>query len=153
MPDVVDPEKRSQMMSGIKNKHSKPELMIRKQLFIRGFRYRLHVDQLPGKPDLLLPQYKAAIFINGCFWHGHACHLFKWPKTRQDFWKEKILSNKVRDAKNYFTLQEMGWRVLVVHECALKGKEKIAMDMLMNTITTWLKTSKNDWLMIPPLEN
>jgi len=148
MTDVVDPEKRKHMMAGIKNKHTRPELILRKQLFARGLRYRLHARDLPGKPDLLFPQYKIALFVNGCFWHGHPCHLFKWPQTRQTFWREKILSNKMRDAKNYFTLKEMGWRVLVIHECALKGKQKMALTLCTDQIENWIKYSKDDFIEI-----
>lgn len=90
MADVVTPEKRSKMMSGIQGKNTKPELTIRKGLHALGFRYRLHGKTLPGKPDLVFPKYKAVIFIHGCFWHAHHCHLFKWPSTRVDFWQEKI---------------------------------------------------------------
>lgn len=148
MTDVVDPEKRRHMMAGIKNKHTRPELILRKQLFARGLRYRLHAKDLPGKPDLLFPQYKIALFVNGCFWHGHPCHLFKWPQTRQTFWREKILSNKIRDAKNYFTLKEMGWRVLVIHECTLKGKPKMALTLCTDHIENWIKNSKDDFMEI-----
>ena len=93
MVDVVTPEKRSAMMSGIKGKNTKPEFIVRKALFKRGFRYTLHNKNLPGKPDLVFARYKAVVFVNGCFWHGHNCHLFKWPKSNPEFWKEKITNN------------------------------------------------------------
>ncbi len=90
MPDVVSRAKRGEMMSGIRGKNTKPELVIRSALHRAGYRFRLHTRSLPGKPDLVLPKYRAAIFVNGCFWHGHDCHLFKWPGTRKDFWRAKI---------------------------------------------------------------
>ena len=122
MVDVVRPEKRSEMMAGIKGRNTKPEIIIRKVFFKRGFRYRLHYKGLPGKPDLVFPKYKAVIFVNGCFWHGHNCHLFKWPKSNPDFWKEKITGNQTRDIKNKKLLSVQGWRVKTIWECALKGK-------------------------------
>ncbi|MCK0070861.1 very short patch repair endonuclease [Kordiimonas laminariae] len=120
--DVVTPEKRSQMMAGIKGKNTKPELIIRKELFRRGFRYRLHGKKLPGKPDIILPKYKTVVFVNGCFWHKHDCHLFKWPKTRTEFWREKILGNVARDKKNRDLLKADGWKVITIWECAIKNK-------------------------------
>lgn len=122
MADIVKSEKRSQMMAGIKGKNTKPELIIRKELFRRGFRYRLHDRTLPGKPDIILPKYKTVIFVNGCFWHKHDCKLFKWPKSRPDFWREKILGNVERDKKNLVLLKSNGWNTITIWECALKGK-------------------------------
>ena len=138
MTDVVSPKTRSQMMSGIQGKNTKPELMIRKALHQKGFRYRLHDKSLPGKPDLVFPKYKAVIQINGCFWHRHDCHLFKWPSTRPKFWKNKISSNRERDAKNKVELKKQGWRVLTIWECALKGKHKLSFDVLVRKIDKWL---------------
>ena len=93
MADVVDRKTRSRMMSGIRGKNTRPELLIRKGLHARGFRFRLHDKRLPGKPDLVLPKYSAVIFVHGCFWHGHDCHLFKWPQSRREFWRKKITRN------------------------------------------------------------
>ena len=100
MVDVVSKEKRSKMMSGIRYKDTKPEIIIRKALHAKGFRYSLHNNKLPGKPDIVLPKYNAIIFIHGCFWHQHNCHLFKWPSTRPEFWQNKISGNKERDKQN-----------------------------------------------------
>jgi DNA mismatch endonuclease (patch repair protein) len=100
MPDIVNPETRSRFMSGIKNANTKPEIQIRQLLHHAGFRYRLHNAALPGKPDLWLARYRAVIEVNGCFWHGHDCHLFKLPSTRTDFWQTKIASNRARDARH-----------------------------------------------------
>src|SRR5690349_2323893 len=107
--DLVDKQTRSRMMSGIRGRDTQPELLIRKSLHKQGFRYRLHYKDLPGKPDLVFPAYKAIILINGCFWHGHQCHLFKWPATRREFWKTKITANQTRDARNLSTYSELGW--------------------------------------------
>lgn len=136
--DVVTPSVRSRMMSGIRGKNTKPELLIRKAMFARGFRYRLHDNSLPGKPDLVFPKYRAIIQINGCFWHGHNCPLFKWPSSRPEFWKEKITGNQQRDITNCQELERMGWRVLTVWECALKGKHKLPFGELMHIVVSWL---------------
>ena len=110
----VDKETRSRMMSGIHGKNTKPEMLIRKGLHALGFRYRLHSLKLPGKPDIILPKYRAIILINGCFWHAHNCHLFKWPSTRKEFWEAKILSNKKRDLENLKQYSDAGWKTLVI---------------------------------------
>lgn len=138
MSDVVDKVTRSRMMSGIKGKNTKPELQIRQMLHRRGFRYRLHASNLPGKPDLVFPKYHAVIQIHGCFWHRHQCHMFKWPKSRTQFWREKINSNALRDLQNELLLAERGWRVLTVWECSLKGKSRKPLDELGEEIATWL---------------
>ncbi|MCP5396451.1 MAG: DNA mismatch endonuclease Vsr [Sphingomonadaceae bacterium] len=104
MADIVSPSKRSQMMAGIKSKDTKPEVLIRIALHRRGLRYRLHRSDLPGKPDLYLKKYKSAIFVHGCFWHGHDCKYFKLPKSNTDFWSEKISANQKRDASTHIKL-------------------------------------------------
>ena len=138
MPDIVPPEIRSQMMSGIHGKDTKTEVLIRKALHRKGFRYRQNVKSLPGKPDLVFPKYRAIIQINGCFWHGHGCYLFKWPSTHSEFWYKKISGNQDRDAKNLIALEKLGWRVLTIWECALKGKLKIPFEILIEQVCTWL---------------
>ena len=115
-------------------------MIIRKELFAKGYRYRLYRNELPGKPDLTLSKYNTVIFINGCFWHCHGCHLFKWPQTRKDFWETKILSNKTRDELNRKTLLKAGWRILDVWECALKGKTKLEYGNLIFEIESWLES-------------
>lgn len=127
-------------MAAIKSKNTKPELMIRKGLFAKGFRYKVHDKNLPGKPDLVLPKYNAVIFIHGCFWHGHGCHLFKWPKTRTEFWKDKIEGNKARDKKVLQKLKEKGWRTLVIWECSIKGVGRQDVLDVVNEVSDWLKT-------------
>ena len=122
MVDIVDVSTRSRMMAGIKGRNTKPEILIRKLLHKKGFRFRLHVKNLPGKPDIVLPKYKAVIFINGCFWHGHKdCHLFKLPATRTEFWQEKIARNQANDCKSINLLLENNWKVCVVWECSIRG--------------------------------
>lgn len=138
MADVHDKATRSKNMSAIKGKDTQPELLIRKALHASGYRYRLHDKKLPGKPDLVFLKYKAVIQINGCFWHGHDCHLFKWPKTRQDFWKEKIGKNITNDVKNQEKLNILGWRVLVLWECAVKGRTRLPFDDVLIGISKWL---------------
>lgn len=108
-------------MAAIKGGNTKPEILIRRHLHSLGFRYRLHDSRLPGKPDLVFPQFHAVLFINGCFWHGHDCNLFRWPRTRPEFWRRKICRNIARDLRNEAELVASDWRVGIVWECALKG--------------------------------
>lgn len=121
MTDVHNKATRSYNMSRIKGKDTKPEMLVRKFLFSKGFRYRLHDKKLPGKPDIVLPKYKTAIFIHGCFWHGHeGCKYYVVPKTRTEWWLEKIGKNIVNDERAVKALLELGWKVIVVWECELK---------------------------------
>ncbi|HDO1320023.1 TPA: DNA mismatch endonuclease Vsr [Aeromonas veronii] len=138
MPDIVNPETRSRFMSGIKNANTKPEIQIRQLLHHAGFRYRLHNAALPGKPDLWLARYRAVIEVNGCFWHGHDCHLFKLPSTRTDFWQTKIASNRARDARHLAELEQLGIRRLTIWECALKGRLRHHPERLILVISWWL---------------
>lgn len=125
MADVHSKEVRSYNMSRIKGKDTKPEMLVRKFLHGQGFRYRLHDKKLPGKPDIVLPMYKTVIFIHGCFWHGHeGCKYFVVPKSRTEWWLNKINSNIANDIRVCETLQKEGWKILVLFECDLK-KHKI----------------------------
>lgn len=142
MADVVDPATRSRMMAGIKATNTKPELALRHGLHALGFRYRLHNRQLPGTPDIVLPKHRAVIFVNGCFWHGHDCELFRWPKTRPDFWREKIGGNMARDRRNHGLLITGDWRVLDVWECAMKGSGRLELAEVVERTAAWL-TSDN----------
>ena len=123
-------------MSKIAGKETKPEILVRKYLFSQGFRYRKNVKNLPGKPDIVLPKYKAVIFVNGCFWHGHEnCKKSALPTTNTEFWKEKISSNIIRDKKTYVELSGIGYKVLVVWQCELSIKEReITLDKLTKDI-------------------
>ncbi|OIN57137.1 very short patch repair endonuclease [Arsenicibacter rosenii] len=123
MTDVHTPQQRSYNMSRIKGKDTKPEMIVRKYLHARGFRYRLHNKDLPGKPDIVLPRYRTVIFVHGCFWHGHeGCRYFILPKTKTDWWEAKISGNKERDNRNLAALRASGWKVIIVYECELKPK-------------------------------
>ena len=135
MADNHTPEVRSRNMSHIRSANSKPEEKVRKYLFSKGFRYRKNDRRYPGKPDIVLPKYKTAIFINGCFWHKHDCPRFVWPSSNEDYWVPKILGNVERDQKNHALLIEQGWKVLVIWECQLKKKEfQATMDHLEKDI-------------------
>lgn len=131
-------------MSRVKGKDTRQEVEIRKRLFALGFRYRLHDKKLPGTPDIVLPKYKAVVFIHGCFWHVHDCDLFKWPSSKKAFWKTKLKENRKRDIANISSLQELGWRVLVIWECAYRGvgkKYDIEFDKLARNAAKWLRSS------------
>jgi len=138
--DTVTPATRSRMMAGIKGKNTRPELIIRSALHRRGFRFRLHRKDLPGKPDLVFAGRGAVIFVHGCFWHGHDCHLFRWPKSREEFWRDKIGRNIERDRRQYQALTEAGWRIGTVQECALKGKTRLPFDSVVDQCAIWLKS-------------
>ncbi|MEJ0104371.1 MAG: DNA mismatch endonuclease Vsr [Bacteroidota bacterium] len=121
MADVHTAKQRSYNMSQIKAKNTKPEILVRKFLHARGFRYKLHDKKLPGKPDLVLPKHKTVIFIHGCFWHGHDnCKYFVVPKTRTEWWVNKINTNKANDEKAIKALKKDGWKIINVWECDLK---------------------------------
>lgn len=130
--DVHDKKTRSYNMSQIKGKNTKPEEVVRKYLFSQGFRYRKNDKRLPGSPDIVLPKYKTVIFVNGCFWHGHeGCKYFVWPKSNEEFWKNKIETNIARDKNKTAALEQLGWKVIVVWECQLKPtvRENILMTL------------------------
>ena len=123
MADRFTPTQRSKIMRSIKGRDTKAELLVRRFLFRKGFRYRINDRRLAGSPDIVLPKYRSVVFVNGCFWHGHKrCPLFVLPKTNAEFWKEKIEKNTLRDAKNISTLVSEGWRVFVVWECELRKR-------------------------------
>ena len=157
MTDVHSQETRSYNMSRIKAKDTKPELLVRKYLFCKGFRYRVNAKDLPGKPDIVLPKYKTVIFIHGCFWHGHeGCKYFVIPKTRTEWWTEKIRKNKERDQQEHEALRKTGWNIITVWECQLKPRkreqtlegillllQKIYLDLQKKTYYHTLYTSGN----------
>lgn len=145
MADIVSPEKRSQMMAAIRGQNTKPEIAIRKLLFAKGYRFRLHRKDLPGKPDIVLPKYKALIFVQGCFWHGHKdCALFRMPKSKQDFWRKKISGNVARDKANTARLLDAGWRICTVWECALKGRNRIDPEDIARNLIDWVESDEID---------
>ena len=126
MADVHDTITRSYNMSQVKGKNTKPELLVRKFLHANGFRYRLHVKDLPGKPDIVLPKYRTVIFVHGCFWHGHQhCNKARLPKTNFEWWKKKINANIINDERAIKSLKENHWHVIIVWACELKGVETI----------------------------
>jgi len=143
MPDKFSKETRSRMMSGIKNKNTKPEMMIRKELFGNGFRYRLHNGKLPGKPDLVFRKYMAVVFIHGCFWHKHNCRYFVWPKSNTEFWRKKIIGNKRNDQMTIKELQSMGYRICIFWECVTRDRRLFP--KAIKKMVKWL-TGENKYL-------
>jgi DNA mismatch endonuclease (patch repair protein) len=141
MADIVSPEKRSQMMAGIRGKNTKPEIVIRNGLHRRGLRFRVHNSRLPGKPDLLFPRFGAIIFVHGCFWHGHECSIFKWPQSRPEFWRRKIEGNRERDQRMTERLLAQGYRVRTVWECETRASsEELA--QTLDEIASWVRTAR-----------
>ena len=135
MADRISPEHRSWNMSRIKGKDTKIEVMVRQYLFHYGFRFRKNDKRYPGKPDVILPKYKTAIFVHGCFWHRHeGCKLATTPKTRTEFWMEKFSKNIANDKKHYEELQKMGWNVIVIWECELEKAFEETMQKIMHNI-------------------
>ena len=131
--DIVSPEVRSGMMSGIRGKDTAPELKVRSFLHANGFRFRLHRKDLPGKPDIVLPKYKACVFVHGCFWHRHkGCKLASEPKSREEFWNKKFSENVARDLRNIKELKMAGWRVAILWECGLRK------GLSLQTLVLWL---------------
>jgi DNA mismatch endonuclease (patch repair protein) len=139
MTDIVESSVRSRMMSGIRGANTRPEMIVRHGLHQRGFRYRLHTPGLPGKPDIVLKRWHTVVLVNGCFWHGHDCHLFRWPGSRKDFWKKKITRNRARDVEVRDALAATGWRVLVIWECAIKGRAKRPLDDVLKETVAWIR--------------
>ena len=126
-------------MASIRSRDTNPEIVIRRALHARGFRYRTNVKGMPGKPDIVLSRYRAVIFVHGCFWHAHDCAIFRLPSTRRDFWQEKLRQNRERDEKVWKALAAADWRVLTVWECAIRGPEKLAIEVVIDEIADWLE--------------
>lgn len=136
MVDVVDRETRSKMMSNIRGRDTKPEMLVRRTLHAAGFRFRLHDRLMPGRPDIVLPKYRVAILVHGCFWHRHeGCRFCTTPATRPEFWHDKFASNVKRDARNLDLLVSSGWRVATIWECALRQKDSVEW---ATTLTRWI---------------
>lgn len=132
MADRVTPDARSRLMSKIGSKNTKPELAVRSLLHRLGYRFRLHRKDLPGTPDIVLPKFGVALFVNGCFWHGHRCKIDKMPKSRVEYWGPKIEANKKRDARKRKQLQRLGWRTVLVWECEIKRFDALTAKLKRN---------------------
>jgi DNA mismatch endonuclease, patch repair protein len=127
MADHLSADRRSRLMSSIRGKNTKPEISVRKLLHAMGYRFRLHRKDLPGKPDIVLPKYKKVVFVNGCFWHGHrGCKRAMTPKTRTEFWREKIQGNISRDRRNLRELEKVGYEAMTIWECEIKDSETVS---------------------------
>lgn len=131
-------------MSGIRGRDTKPERLIRSELHRRGFRFRLQSPKIPGRPDLILPKHRAAVFVHGCFWHGHDCHLFRWPNTRRDFWKAKINRNRERDAEVKRAVLASGWRHLTIWECAFRRGGADAVARTADEAARWIYSRRRE---------
>lgn len=143
MPDTVDQETRSRIMASVRQRNTRPEMKLRRALHHLGLRYRLHNRKLPGTPDLAFPRFKAVIFVHGCFWHSHGCKFSTIPATRREFWVQKFEANRERDKRKIEQLQDIGWRVLVVWECALKTKPgRQTVESVVDLIAEWLNGSE-----------
>lgn len=151
MTDVVSPEKRSSMMSGIRGKNTRPEVLVRKAIFAEGLRFRIHRKDLPGKPDIVLPGRKVLIFVHGCFWHQHKeCRYARMPASNVVFWQKKLNKNLTRDRKILIELNRLGWRVLTVWECATRDKS--ILQVLGCSIRKWVEGNKTEGS-IPEIRN
>ncbi len=139
MVDSLTPEQRSAQMSRIRGANTKLEVLVRKGLHARGFRYRLGGAGLPGRPDIVLPKYRTVVFVHGCFWHGHSCPLYRLPKTRPEFWADKIGKNRSRDERVVTELELAGWRVLTVWECSLRGKSASEQASVLDSLARELR--------------
>src|SRR5688572_12708309 len=135
MADIYSKRKRSLIMATVKSKNTKPEILLRSALFVRGFRFRNHVKELSGKPDIVLRKYKTLIFVNGCFWHGHHCKSGTLPKSNLEFWTKKINQNVLRDRRNYRYLRRSGWKVIIVWQCQFSSLEKMVTKIVNQILT------------------
>lgn len=137
MSDVHSPEVRSYNMSQIKGKNTRPEIIVRRFLFSKGYRFRIHANHLPGKPDIVLPKYNTVIFVHGCFWHGHeGCMYYVIPKSRSEWWQDKINTNRNNDKANLITLKKLGWKIRIIWECELKSSKR---EKTLNYLVKYLK--------------
>jgi DNA mismatch endonuclease, patch repair protein len=140
MVDIVDSLTRSRMMSGIRGKDTQPEVMVRRALHARGLRFGIKQTRLPGRPDIVLPRWKVAVFVHGCFWHWHGCQLSKMPTSNREFWEKKLAGNQDRDSRAQIALISMGWRVAMIWECSLRGQAARArFDTVMDELAQWIR--------------
>jgi len=142
MVDVLSRSQRRLNMSRIRGRDTKPEMLIRRALHARGLRFRLHQRKLPGTPDLVFPAHRAVILVHGCFWHDHRCVLCKAPATRPGFWAEKLAGNAARDVKAMSALRGLGWRVLIVWECALRGPSRMNAEALLDQCECFIRADR-----------
>ena len=132
-------------MAAIRGRDTKPELIIRRGLHAKGFRFRLQGRDLPGRPDLIFPKYHALVWVHGCFWHGHHCPMFRWPKTREDFWRVKIGGNRDRDAATWAAARAASWRCGIIWECALKGRGRLPPGCVIDSAALWLSSDADEF--------
>lgn len=149
MTDVLNAAQRQLNMSRIRGKDTKPEMLIRRGLHARGLRYRLHDRKLPGRPDLVFAKHQTAVFVHGCFWHAHGCALSKVPTTRREFWRTKLEGNAARDRKAVAALQAAGWRILVIWECALRGRGRLDEAEVLGQAVKFIVESAESLLEVP----
>lgn len=126
-------------MAGIRGRNTRLEIRLRTALHALGFRYRLHDRRIPGKPDIVLPRFRAVVFIHGCFWHGHDCELFRMPASRPEFWQAKIESNRHRDQRVRSDIAALGWRQLVIWECAVRGRNRLEFAEAVSRAAAWIR--------------
>ena len=147
MSNDANKNRRSILMSKVRGADTRPEWILRCGLHRLGFRYRLHDSKLPGKPDIILPKYNTVIFFNGCFWHKHECNLFKWPKTRKEFWHAKLNRNAQKDCENRQELLNIGWRIMTIWECSIRGagkKKDLEINRISDKIVKWLNSNRKE---------
>jgi len=147
MADIISPAARSAVMSKIRGGNTAPEMTVRRLLFSRGLRYQLHRKDLPGKPDLVFPRFKAVIFVHGCFWHAHGngCHLSKRPSSNTTFWDVKLNRNLERDREVRTQTLAAGWRICTVWECSIRGRRQEKLEELADTIQAWLHSEEKEF--------
>ena len=150
--DVLTPAQRQLNMSRIRSRDTQPELLIRRGLHAQGFRFRLHQRQLPGWPDLALPCHHTVIFVNGCFWHSHGCHISRMPETHREYWQPKLDRTVQRDRDAIDALQVAGWRVVVVWECALRGRTRLAAGGAVAKVSNFIRTDSGMLLSVSGVE-
>jgi DNA mismatch endonuclease, patch repair protein len=151
--DVLTPAQRQLNMSRIRSRDTQPELLIRRGLHAHGFRFRLHKRQLPGRPDLVLARYRTVVFVNGCFWHSHGCHISRMPETRREYWQPKLDRTMQRDRDAIRALQSAGWRIVLVWECALRGRTRLAAGDAVTQVADFIRAGTGSLLSVSGVES
>jgi len=149
MADLMPPEQRSKLMASVRQRDTKPEMIVRRGLHARGLRYRLNERNLPGSPNLVFPRFGTVVFVHGCFWHAHGCRLSKLPGSRQDYWGPKLEANAARDSRAIAALLDTGWRVLVIWECGLKGPGRLGEAALADRAEQFIRNGKRRLQHVP----